>query len=263
VPKQAKTERHGFSRSNARKWGVKEAVVLRFLAYHIRKSKNEREGRRWYYNPISALKLRYPYIPRSTLADILKRAREQKLVITGSFNKYLYDRTCWYSMDQNIMDAVEEDPIYFDSLTAQRVGILGAVLISNLEKNLAERDTEDSEIPYQRMTPSILAKILPFSRKSLERAIVKLRTQKLIVQKCSGSAFYTLPGYLHPATPESDHATSESDATTSKPDKSTSKPDDDTLCKPLENTIVKDLSKEAQAEPDLLEIEDVATFLRS
>ncbi len=210
---------HGFSRSLAREVGVKDAILLRFLAYHTRRSRNTRDGKKWYYNSIKKIADRFPYIPVSTVGDILGRLEEDKHIEVSAFNKWPKDRTRWYSMQKDMLNAAEKDVIYFSAAKAQQLDICEAVLHHNLVKNLEKKSKNGSDDIYQQMSPRILAEILPFSEKTIERGLKVLRASGEIIQKAPKSFLYTLPDYLNQDTSGPNKAPPEPETPPSKPDK--------------------------------------------
>ena len=117
----------GFSRKVANKYGVSEAIVLRFLAHKVREAaaadRNYHNGFHWYYESVNKLISRLPYFRKSTLADVLGRLEQKGLIHSGRFNKWKRDRTKWYTMTESVMDGAEDDVIYFDEAVAIRQGI--------------------------------------------------------------------------------------------------------------------------------------------
>jgi len=86
------------------------AVILRGLAFKVQNSKNIRDGRQWFYDPIDTIaKERWPFIPPVTLHDTMDYLAEKNLIIRDRKNKKRYDRTTWYSMDQAVINAAAED----------------------------------------------------------------------------------------------------------------------------------------------------------
>ncbi len=205
-------QRHSFSDSFARTHSVKEAIVLKFLAHKVRKSKKIRDGKKWHYDTIEALAERFPYIPRSTLDDVLKGMAAKRLIEFGNYNKWTGDRTRWYTVPEMYLDAVEEDLRYFDVATARSRGIAEAVILANLDYwgrakanifdvNRYNRSKFPDELfidpdVWQPMIPSVLQEMIPFSKSTIRRALKSLLKKGLIVQKEPGSSHYMTEEWL-------------------------------------------------------------------
>lgn len=225
----------GFSRKLAKKHGVAEAVVLRFIAHKVRQAitakRNLHRDKFWYYESIRNLtENQLPWFAPATLADILTRLKKKGLIEVGRFNKWHVDRTAWYSMPQAALDAAEEDVIYFDEIVAIEFGFCEAVLIENVRFLLRERDGFPGFFPV-KVSPTNLAKLLPFSESTIRRALEQLVEAQLLKQDEESTNYYTLKqpsefkvgenGRILPVK----KVASNPDITLSNPDNSLSKPD--------------------------------------
>jgi len=175
--------------------------VLRGLSLKIQASGNDRGGRKWYYDPIDTMAAeKWPYVPPTTLYDTLKKLRKAGLVITGRNNKKSYDRTTWYSMPQEAINAAAEDLVLFDVAIAKEFGIEAALIFYNLQYHIGERLKIDPDAaPYHDLSPVKLAKWLPMSRSTVKRKIKELEKAGKIKRSAPQSKFWTI---TNPATPE-------------------------------------------------------------
>jgi len=265
---EGKLKPHYFSRKFAEEHGVKEAIVLKFLAHKVRRSKNVRNDKKWFFDPIRELAHRYPYIPKSTMDKILKRLESKKLLEIDNFNRRRYDRTGWYTVPQDALDAVEKRPlIKVDVEVANELGIPAGVLIENLrywvETKAKKRKKGDTTAVYHEMSPARLAIDLPcFAPSTIKRALKALVESSVprIVKHPTLKATYTLPEMVQNRGAERDKAGSnrdtggsERDTQGSNRDEGGSKRDNNTHCKPLSNPIGNSVGKpfkeEAQASP--------------
>jgi DNA-binding transcriptional regulator YhcF (GntR family) len=174
---------HSISRNLAAKYGVNAAIVLAYIGYRIENSKNERDGRRWYYDTLDNIAKHYPYIGRSAIYAAIKRLTSKNgPLITGNYNKKAYDRTTWYAFkDTNAAQYLKSKPLYFKVIDAVAFGIVEAVLLSNLAYWI---NTNQRKNPYYRchpMSPTELATILPFSRSTIQRALNKLVNEDVVL----------------------------------------------------------------------------------
>lgn len=97
-----------FSRSIAIKLGVNAAVFLQQLHYWLLATNNVRDGRKWVYKTQKQwIEEDLPFISEKTLSDIVKLLKNEGLILTGQYNKLKIDRTLWYSIDYDALEAWE------------------------------------------------------------------------------------------------------------------------------------------------------------
>ncbi|RMC36005.1 hypothetical protein F5ESL0236_07580 [Lactobacillus sp. ESL0236] len=86
--------------------GDREAMVLQQLNYWLHsKSAKQINGRRWIYNTYDNWKKdSFPFFSKSTIRRTFTKLEEQGIVITGNFNKAGFDKTKWYSIDEEKLD---------------------------------------------------------------------------------------------------------------------------------------------------------------
>ena len=189
----AKASLPGFSRSYARKRGlpngVVEAAVVRFLSHHVASAieakRNRRSGKNWYFNSLKVFAEKLSYVPKATLEDILKRLERDKQIEIANFNKLELDRTHWYWVPKEVRDQAEEDVIYFNQRVANRHGLCAGVLYENL------KHTSKSEPAYfWKMSPTMLARVLPFSQSTIRRTLKKLVKARVIAKDNTSPSLY-------------------------------------------------------------------------
>ena len=171
------------------------AAVLRGLSRKVQDSTTVWAGKRWYYDAIDTMAAeKWPYVPPTTLYDTLKQLKDDGLVITGRYNKKSYDRTTWYSMPQEAINAAAEDLVLFDVVTAKDFGIEAALILYNLDFHLNKQAEEDPDAgDYHRLSPSQLSRDLPMTRSMAKRKIRELEKARKIVRRADKSPFWTIP----------------------------------------------------------------------
>ena len=96
----------------AQKLGVNEAIIIRNIQFWIEKNKANNkhyyDGRYWTYNSISAFCQIFPFWTRDQIRYILKKLTEKEILISGSFNKNPYDKTLWYSLNDEKLAELQE-----------------------------------------------------------------------------------------------------------------------------------------------------------
>src|SRR5205085_2941130 len=110
----------------------KEAIVLKYLSYMIEQSKHPADGVKWYYCTLDKLHEKIPYIPRSSLDDILRKLSKDVLRV-ANLNRHQYDKTRWFSIpDKDLRKRCHLDPVRYSVQDALDFGIVEAVLLFNL-----------------------------------------------------------------------------------------------------------------------------------
>lgn len=81
--------------------GLNQAIVLQQLNYWLHsRSAKKINGKVWVYNRIKDWNEQFPFWSKNTVQRTLDSLEKDHLVITGNFNKYKFDRTKWYSINQ-------------------------------------------------------------------------------------------------------------------------------------------------------------------
>jgi hypothetical protein len=94
---------HHFEISDAREYGIEKAVIMNNFRFWLTKNKANRknivDGRVWTYNSAQALCELFPYWSRQKIARMLRELEEAGVLVSGIYNKKGYDRTKWYSLN--------------------------------------------------------------------------------------------------------------------------------------------------------------------
>ncbi len=161
-----------------------EACVARYIAHKVKTSRHTHEGRKWFYESAKNLSQRiFPFIHEKTLSASFRRLANLGVIFRGNFNKLKGDRTTWFSMDQEWMDKVEKNIIYFRLGDAVKYGLCEAVLLRNLEYWLNEENNGDPASGWHVMRPTVLSRRLPFSLSTIRRALRSLTTAGAIIAR--------------------------------------------------------------------------------
>jgi hypothetical protein len=183
---------HYFPRALAIKYGVREAIVLRLLAYKVRRSRNIQDGKKWYYQSVAKLaKAYFPYLPASTLSAILRRLTRNKAIEIGNYNKWSADKTQWFHVPQEISDETERHLIRFDVNVAKVHGLPAAVLIENF-RHQSKRAAVRKKGLFDgiEMFPQQLSQLLPFSEATIKRALKVLIVENYLFRHPQRQATY-------------------------------------------------------------------------
>ena len=97
---------HSFDVTDARKYGVECAILLKNLKYWLDKNKANNkhfyEGKYWTYNSIKAFSELFPYWTKDQIRRYLEKLENMNVISSGSFNKAGYDKTKWYAVNCQI-----------------------------------------------------------------------------------------------------------------------------------------------------------------
>jgi hypothetical protein len=125
---------HSFSRTIAAKYGVNAALVLGYIGFRISVSRNERDGKYWFYDTLDEIAKHYPYLSRSAIYEAIQLLTTKNgPLVVGHFNKRRGDRTNWYAFKlESMADLIKKKPLYFRVEDAVLYGVPAAVLLNNL-----------------------------------------------------------------------------------------------------------------------------------
>ena len=110
-------QEYHFNAALAQRYGVDGAVFLHAMAFWVAKNRaNGRhfhEGRYWTYNTRKALAELFPFWTQRQLERIVNNLRDAGAVLVGNFSEDKADRTLWYALSNDVLEAYGEraDPI--------------------------------------------------------------------------------------------------------------------------------------------------------
>lgn len=95
---------HSFNIEIATKFGLIEAILLNNIWWWVEKNKanesNYYDGNYWTYNSTKAFAELFPYVSQKQIQNALKHLINEGILITGNYNKSVYDRTLWYAFTE-------------------------------------------------------------------------------------------------------------------------------------------------------------------
>jgi len=191
-----------FSRSFAQEHTVNEAVILKYLAYKVGRSKNWRADKQWCYGSTKALQKQFPYISASAIDANIRKMGKKPILEIGNYNHWKQDKTRWFHVPKEARNAAMRDTITFDSDDAVNHKITAAVLLHNLRHNLKRKlkKSEGTNVVHE-MSPAVLSKIkpttgrsiLPFSKSRIKATLKTLVEKGVILKTSKTKPEYTLP----------------------------------------------------------------------
>ena len=87
---------------------INEAIILQQLQYWLTRSKKTYNNRKWIYNPVRDWQKQFPWLSKTAITNRLNSLEEKGIIITANFNKRRFDRTKWYSIDYDKLNALIE-----------------------------------------------------------------------------------------------------------------------------------------------------------
>ncbi len=92
---------HIFDIEDAIKHGVDVAIMMQNLKFWIIKNhankKNRFDDHTWTYNSAEAFAILFPYWSPKQIRTILRKMLDDKIIISGNYNKIKFDHTAWYA----------------------------------------------------------------------------------------------------------------------------------------------------------------------
>lgn len=96
--------KHFFDVSIARQYGILEAVILENIRFWLIRNEvtgmNFYDGKFWTYNSVRAFTQLFPEASEKQLRRALNHLRQEGLLLTGNYNKEVWDRSLWYTFSE-------------------------------------------------------------------------------------------------------------------------------------------------------------------
>lgn len=131
---------------------ISEAAVLQQVNYWLEKKQNYRDGRYWVYNSLESWMKQFTWIKtKATMKKQFDYLENLGIIVTGNYNKAKFDRTKWYSIDYNRLEALY-DAFYKDN--NMDVINTDTPMLSTLA-NGSYKDNNDNTIDYTKTTQKL------------------------------------------------------------------------------------------------------------
>lgn len=131
---------------------ISEAAVLQQVNYWIEKKQNYRDGRYWVYNSLENWMKQFTWIKtKATMKKQFDYLENLGIIVTGNYNKAKFDRTKWYSIDYNRLEALYDA---FSKDNNMDVINIDTPMLSTLA-NGSNKDNNDNTIDYTKTTQKI------------------------------------------------------------------------------------------------------------
>ncbi|MEK5038989.1 replication protein [Sporosarcina sp. FSL K6-3457] len=98
----------------ASKIGLNESIFLQQVHYwneiNKKSNNNYKDGHYWTFNSVAGWSEQFPFWSKNTIQRTITNLENMKLLVTGNYNKLKIDRTKWYRIDHDVLQALEESP---------------------------------------------------------------------------------------------------------------------------------------------------------
>jgi len=176
---------HSFDIGVAQRYGVNCAVILTSIRFWIEKNKANGkhfyDGRYWTYNSVAAFSVLFPYLTEKQIRRAIEALESDGVLLSGNYNKSVYDRTKWYSISEYGMSLFEKSQSA--NMEEHRADISTASIdcenASADRKNASNSGGVDSptraNVSAQEGEP--IPDIKPDINKELSKKVIKARSQ--------------------------------------------------------------------------------------
>lgn len=90
--------------------GLNKAILLQQIHYWLVHTANVRDGRKWVYNSVADWQKQLPFWSERTIRYEFAALEKEGLILTGNFNQAGFDRTKWYTIDYDALNALLDSP---------------------------------------------------------------------------------------------------------------------------------------------------------
>lgn len=94
--------------------GLNEAIVLQQVHYwctlNAKAKRNCKDGHYWVYNSFPAWQKQFPWWSERTIKTIFSKLEKRNLLVSGNYNDLSMDRTKWYRVNHDALDALIASP---------------------------------------------------------------------------------------------------------------------------------------------------------
>lgn len=113
--------KHMFDVDVAKAYGVNAAVLFQNIAYLCEYNRtnetNFHDGNYWMFNSRKAFSEQYVYLSDKQVRTALDRLVEGGLLAKGNYNKFQFDRTCWYALTEKGRSIYQAGPSDLPSMS--------------------------------------------------------------------------------------------------------------------------------------------------
>jgi hypothetical protein len=165
----------------AKEIGLNESILLLQLEYWIRISTtDEREGRRWTYQSTRDIQAFFPFWSVATIQRAIQSLVKKKLIHVGNFNKYKYDKTRWFAINEDVVKRLTQCPNDSAALAVRTRPKMKRAQIKwkRVQANLVQR--------YHRVLQRVLQRLIRINIRINIRTCARISSENLVWMKKGG-----------------------------------------------------------------------------
>jgi len=213
---------HSFDIGVAQKYGVNCAIILTSIRFWIEKNKANGKhfynDRYWTYNSVAAFSVLFPYLTEKQIRRAIEALESDGVLLSGNYNKSVYDRTKWYSISDYGMslfdvcpDSVADDARNSDnsgcddSPTRANVSAQEGEPIPDINPDINKKKLSKKVSKAQRQSQALVSTPAPenpfvFEKFSKQKNIYAAATEKYGAERCK-DALSIVDQYIDSAYP--------------------------------------------------------------
>lgn len=139
----------------AERVGLHEAIFLQQLHYWLQDSKNIHDGHKWVYNTYQDWHEQMPFLTVNQIRRIVRELEKRDLIITGNFNRMKLDKTKWYRIHYEAVEALcqegKQQNLLFDRCeneTCPQRDVTNQSTPQSTETNSSEQESQSDCIQH-------------------------------------------------------------------------------------------------------------------
>lgn len=172
APTSAKGADHAYSKTLASRHGVTAALVLKYLAFCILKSRKlDPEGRQMTVKSLKDIADRYPYLSESTIHDALRKLPDDQLIRTRSFSRKTGAHSTAYAFGPGLATAANDQLVYFSAKIAEEHGVSAATVLHRMQHEIRLKRRDHIGYRFHPVSPKDMATRIGLSRATVSRAL--------------------------------------------------------------------------------------------
>jgi DNA-binding MarR family transcriptional regulator len=181
-----------YSKQIAKEHGIKEAIILQFIAFNATKHKRDNFGSWWFFHSITDIAEHYKgVISRSAVHRIINKLVKNGILIMRRNARHRTTSYAFVDDEVRKICLAESDPIYFD-IEHAKIGIAEAILINNISYWIIRNKEIDATYKWHPIPVS--------SRQMIYRALEKLIELNILIENNGTYSFADENQYIEQRT---------------------------------------------------------------
>lgn len=132
--------------------GLNEAIILQQMNYWLKKSEKYFDGHVWIYNTYKTWNEQFPFFSLSTIRRTISNLEKENIIITGNYNKAGFDKTKWYTINNDVLTAKINSACVQDEQTSCSNRTDGSVQNEQMEAPNLNTPIPETTRDYSKIT---------------------------------------------------------------------------------------------------------------